>query len=276
MNRSILLRDVDEHTGTNYAEPLAGLRVSWGSILAGTLGLIATSTILWALAAAITLTATNATVSSLTGTLIALWICAMVTTLVGALVGGWIAGYMPGNGNRFLGGIHGFLAWALAFIVVSTAGFGVAGSITRTATNAAVSTASATVQMAGSAVGGAAGGQMKLDTAAVNLLESLGYPPREANSSIATAKADIQRVLRRGVSTGGATGTVRSLANGLVDWTAGLTWSWFGTWFLAGILSVAGGIAASRQVYRRVPPERAVREEEAVPMVPPQVRPQPA
>ncbi len=48
MSRSILLRDVDEHTGTSYAEPLAGLRVSWGSILAGTLGLVAISTILWA------------------------------------------------------------------------------------------------------------------------------------------------------------------------------------------------------------------------------------
>jgi hypothetical protein len=272
MNRSILLRDVDAHAGTNYAEPLAGLRVSWGSILAGTVGLIAISTILWALAAAITLTATSATFSSLTGTMIALWICAMVTTLIGAFVGGWVAGYLPGNGNRFLGGMHGGLAWALAFILVSSAGFGVVGGVTRTVTSAAVSTAGATAQMAGSAVGGAVGGEMKFDTAAVNLLESLGYTPREATSAVASAKADIQRELHKGgVSAQGAGETGLSIANHLVNWTAGLTWAWFGTWLLAGILSVVGGMSASRQVYRRVP---VLREEPTI-HIPP-LTPQPA
>jgi hypothetical protein len=198
----------------------------------------------------------------------------MVTTLVGASVGGWIAGYLRGNGNRFLGGMHGFLAWGLAFLLVSAAGFGFVGSITRTATNATLSTASATMQMAGSAVGGAAGGEMKLDIAAANLLESLGYTRNEARTSVADAKSGIQKVLHGGVATGGATRSARSLANGLVNWTAGLTWAWFGTWFLAGILAVAGGIAASRQVYRRVSPERGVREE-PVPVVP-QMGPQPA
>jgi hypothetical protein len=274
MKQSMLLHDdVDEHTGMTYAEPLAGLRVSWGSILAGALGLVAISTILFVLAAGITLTATNATFSSITGTLIALWICAMATTLAGALAGGWIAGYMPGNGSRFLGGMHGFLAWALAFMVMSAAGLGLAGSVTRTVTGAAVSTASATVQMAGSAVGGAAGGGGKLDAAAVNVLESLGYTTREASSAVAEAKAGIQHELHRGISTGGSAETTRSMANGLVNWTAGLTWAWFGTWFVAGILSIGAGIAASRQVYRRGPAQRVLREEE-VRVIPPSVTPQ--
>src|SRR6476659_5474188 len=97
--------------GHTYAEPLAGLRVSWGSILAGAVAALAVSLLLWSLALAIILSVTHAT--ALRETLVAMGICSVVTTLVGALAGGWLAGYLPGNPNRLIASVHAFLAWGL-------------------------------------------------------------------------------------------------------------------------------------------------------------------
>ena len=141
MNRTTLLNDIDEHDGTTYAEPLAGLRVSWGSILAGALGFLAIALLLWAFAAAITLSATNATVSSLRRTLMALWVCGMATTIIGSIFGGWLAGYLPGNKNRAIGAIHGFLAWAVAFVVMTISGGGLVRALTQATDNAAAADA---------------------------------------------------------------------------------------------------------------------------------------
>jgi len=141
MNRTTLLNDIDEHDGTTYAEPLAGLRVSWGSILAGALGFLAIALLLWAFAAAITLSATNATVPSLKRTLAALWICGMATTVIGSIFGGWLAGYLPGNKNRAIGAIHGFLAWAVAFVVMTISGGGLVRGLTQATDDAAAADA---------------------------------------------------------------------------------------------------------------------------------------
>lgn len=248
MDRARIINEVDEHDGTTYAEPLAGLRVSWGAILAGALATVSVSLICWALAASITLSATDATASSVKGSVIALWICAMVTTLIGAVVGGWLAGYLPGNKNVFLGAAHGFLGWGLAFLLSSAIGFAAIGGMTTATTQATVTTAAATVQAAGSTVGGVAGGPMRLDKQATNLLESLGYTPAQASSMVSSAQAAIQKELGRQPGGPAAATDVRGALDKVINWIAGLTWSWFGTWFIAAILSVGAGSLAARQL----------------------------
>jgi hypothetical protein len=250
MDRAILT-DVSEHDGRTYAEPLSGLRVSWGSILAGALALVAVSTLLWALAAAIILTATNATVHSIKGCLLALWICGMVTTLAGGIVGGWLAGFLPGNRNVLMGAVHGFLAWGLAFVVMSATYFSVIGGVTKTALMTSMTAAASGLETAGSTVGGAAGGNLALDAKAQNLLTSLGYTSSEARSIVADAKSGIQRTIRgheRGEAGPNVGTAARETADTIVDLSAGLAWSWFGTWLLAAALAVLGGIVSVRQL----------------------------
>jgi MFS family permease len=103
--------------GHTYAEPLSGLRVSWGSVLAGAVAMIAVALILWSLALAIVSLATHPTASSFRGSAYALWMCAMATTLVGALVGGYLAGYLPGSTRPGIFAAHGFLAWCVALLL---------------------------------------------------------------------------------------------------------------------------------------------------------------
>jgi hypothetical protein len=246
MDRTVLLNDVDEHDGTTYAEPLAGLRVSWGSILAGALAMITVTGILWALAAAIVFTATNATIASLKGTLIALWTCAMVTTLAGAFVGGWLAAYLPGNKNRVIGAVHGALAAALAFILMSAVWIGSAAGIARTATEATVTAATGAIE----GVGSATSGEAALDRKARNFLMSLGYTNAEAGAMVHDAQIAVQRSLRGGAPpTTGA--SAHDVARTFIDWGAGLTWSWFGTWLLSCILAIAGGLISVGQLRPR-------------------------
>lgn len=268
MDGSTTLDDVYDREGGTYAQPLAGLRVSWGAILAGALAIVAVSTILWALALAIILTATNATFASISGSLMAIWICAMATTLVGGLVGGWLAGYLPGNRSVILGGVHGFLAWGLAFVVMSAMYFGTLGSMTRTAADLTMTAASASVQAAGATVGGVAGGAQPLQGKAVNLLESLGYPPAESRAMVTDAQAQIQKTLRGG--TPAATPTAAAVFGPVINWGAGLAWSWWGTWMVTSALAVLGGIFAAKQLA----PRARRREEEEPPLIVP-VTPEP-
>jgi hypothetical protein len=245
-------------------EPLAGLRVSWGSILGGAVAIVAISMILFALAEAIALTATNASMASLMRTIGALGICAIVTTLIGAFAGGLLAGYLPGNGRLLIGGVHGFLAWAVAFVFASAVALGVLGGIGRTTTQLTTTAA----QTAGSTMGGLAGGAATLDQKAQGILDWLGYTPSESATIIEQGKIDIRRELR----TGGPTRhDARGAINEVIDWTAGLSWAWFGTWFVAALLALGGGILGARRLPRW--PAGRVRP---IPVPPVVVAPQPA
>jgi len=252
---------VEDSRVRTYAQPLSRLQVSWGAILAGAATMLAVSLLLWALALAIILSVTNPSVASLKGSIAAAWVTSIVTTLIGGFAGGAVAGYLPGNPRRLITVTHGFLAWALAFLLAVVAQTAIVGGAVRMVTTVVASTTSAAVQSAGAAVGGVAGAPVQLDQRAVSLLESLGYSRPEAAQMVMSARRDLQDVLR------GRTGQeqaqrageqVRGGLDTLFSWSALYLWLWFATWVATGALSVFGASLVVEKV-RRVPErERAV------------------
>ncbi len=249
-----IVEDIRIGTGT-YAQPLSRLQVSWGAILAGAVTTLAVSLLLWAFALAIVLSATTPTVASLKGSVAAAWITGIVTTLIGGLAGGAVAGYLPGNPRRLITITHGFLAWALAFLVAVAAQTAIVGGAVGAVTNALVSTTSAAVQSAGSAVGGAAGAPVPIDQRLMGVLESIGYSRAEATQMVGSARADLQDLLR------GRTGQAQAQRAGeqvrggldtLFSWAALYMWVWFATWVVTGALSILGASMIVNRV-RRVP-----------------------
>jgi hypothetical protein len=243
-----------------YAQPLSRLQVSWGSILAGAISLLAVSLIVWALCLAIIFSATHASVGSVRGALIAAFVTSIVTTLIGAFVGGVVAGYLPGNPRRLISVAHGFMAWAVAFVLSAFIHVSFVSSVTRTATQVLTATTSAAVQSAGAAVGGAAGGALGLDLKARSLLETLGYSPTEATSMVESARGDLQNVLRgqgpqaRQVQAGAqqAAAQMRGALDTIFDWIAGYMWAWWATWLVAAGLAMGGATLVLERT-RRVP-----------------------
>lgn len=244
-----------------YAQPLSRLQVSWGSILAGAVSLLAVSLIVWALCLAIIFSATHATVASAKGALVAAFVTSIVTTLIGAFVGGAVAGYLPGNPRRLISVAHGFLAWAVAFVLSALLQFSILSGATRTVTAALATTTGAAVQSAGAAVGGAAsGGATGLQQKAVGLLEELGYSPAEAGSMVSSARSDLQQILRgegpkaQQVQTGAqqAAAQARGALDTVLDWVAAYFWAWWGTWIVSAFLAMAGATVVVKRT-RRIP-----------------------
>lgn len=246
-----------EPFGRTYAEPLSGLRISWGSVLAGTVAFLATALILWALALAIVALATHPTAGSLEGSFIALWICAICTTLVGAFVGGWVAGALPGNPRRHIGMAHGFISWGLALILSFLFGVVVLGGTLRTAITAGVTTASAAVEATGAAAGGAAGATSPLSQRAQQTLMSLGYTRDQARRMVTEARGKGAQITQGTTGTNVGAGIKSGLSDigkTVIDYAIALGWSWFGTWFVSLFLAVAGGAAGATRLMRAVGP----------------------
>lgn len=236
----------DERPFVGYALPLSRLQVSWGSILAGAVTTLAVSTLLWALALAIVLTATSATLSSLGGSLIALSILAIITTLIGGFVGGAVAGYLPGNPRRLISATHGFLSWGVAFLVAVMFQLSFVQFMARTTTGAIVQTTGAAVQ--------AAGRPVNLSLRAQSFLEALGYTRAQAAAMIGETRANLQRGIQSGTTATAAASQARDMAQTAINSGALYVWLWFGTWFVAGALSMLGAsavVARVRQVPRR-------------------------
>ncbi len=250
----------EERPVATYAQPLSRLQVSWGSILAGVAAFVGVSLILWSLCLAIIVSATSASFSALKGALIAGFVTAIVMTLIGAFAGGAVAGYLPGNPRRAIAIGHGFITWAVAFALSALLHLAIVAGVTRTAAQAITATTSAAVQSAGAAVGGAAGNPVGLDQKAVSLLEELGYTPNEAASMVASARNDVQQVLRgegpraQQVQTGAqqAATQARGAIGTLLSWTAGYIWLWWATWLVSGLLAMAGAAAVVGRT-RRIP-----------------------
>jgi hypothetical protein len=203
-----------------YAEPLSGLRVSWGAVLAGAVAIMAVALLLWELTLAVTMTATRgAPMSAIAtrNTFVALWVGGIGTTLIGALAGGLLAGYLPGNPSRSIGAVHGFLAWALAFLVSFGVQIFVIGGIVRAASEAAISSAAVEVPSPSMDPEGSPEGMPD------RLPEGPGQAQRDAQKAMTLAH----------------------------DWVAGFSWSWFGTWFAAGVLATLTGASAGRHSRKR-------------------------
>ncbi|APR87608.1 Hypothetical protein A7982_12957 [Minicystis rosea] len=262
IRRAIMARTeeiiAEERPVATYAQPLSRLQVSWGSILAGALTLLAVSLLVWALCMAIILSATSASVGSLRGALIASMVTSVVTTLIGAYIAGMVAGYLPGNPRRSISVAHGFLAWAVAFLFSAFLHASLLSGAARTATQVVTATTSAAVQSAGSAVGGAAGGTVGLDQKAMGLLESLGYSRTEAASMVSSARSDLQQILRgegpksAQVQSGAQQAAIqaRGALDTLINWAAGYMWLWFGTWLVSGALAMAGAASILHRTRR--------------------------
>ncbi len=211
-----LVRDTRESVGHTYAEPLSGLRVSWGSVLAGAITTLAVSLILWALALAIVSLAAHADAHSMRSSGIALWICAMGATLVGAFVGGWFAGYLPGNPRPSLGAMHGFLAWAMAFVLSFAFQFFVIRGVAATAANAFMTgTAIESGEIGGESPGATVPGSVNPNSQVL--------PPAPTSQDVTRA------------------------AHTAIDTMVAIGWSWFGTWAAALLLATGAGAAAARR-----------------------------
>jgi hypothetical protein len=197
-----------------YAEPLSGLRVSWGAVLAGAVATLAVALLLWELTLAVTMTATrSAPMSALVtrNTFIALWVGGIGTTLIGAVAGGLLAGYLPGNPSRAIGAVHGFLAWALAFLISFGAQIFIIGGIARASTEAALAA-----------------------TAAAEAPSPSMDPEGTPEESPMDPQRDAQRAMK--------------ISHDLI---AGFSWSWFGTWFCAGVLATLTAGSAGKSMRRR-------------------------
>lgn len=222
--QDVVVRDSREPFGRTYAEPLAGLRVSWGAILGGAVAMLAVSVLLWVLALAIIGLATHPDAASVRGGVIALWICAMATTIVGAFVGGTIAGYLPGNPRPGLAMSHGFLAWAVALVL----SFAFQLVLVRGVVNTT--------------------GGLLLDTIAA---ESTAM--REEGTNVAPAPPAARGVTPRQYGTippPPAPTHAQEVYAGrvMLDYVTGAGWSWFGTWFVAGLVALAGASVGVRRL----------------------------
>jgi hypothetical protein len=94
-----------------------GPRVSWQGAWSGTITTLSAATILWALALAIIPLAMHPTVGSLRGATIAAWICMMASIVVANFLGGLVASRVRGSPRMGVGLFHGFIAWALTFVL---------------------------------------------------------------------------------------------------------------------------------------------------------------
>ncbi|HEY6459064.1 MAG TPA: hypothetical protein VIY73_02905 [Polyangiaceae bacterium] len=226
-----VIREYPETTGRTYAQPLSGLRVSWGSVLAGTVTTVAVSLILWALALAIVAIAAHPTGASLKGSMTALWVCAMATTIVGGFVGGLVAGYLPGNARPAIAMAHGFLGWALALIISFAFELALARGILATTADA-IADDVALQETAGPGAGtlGPNGGT----TRQLRPLERGPYAgPGEVTQGPPATRA-----------------AVAETGRAALDYVVAGSWSWFGTWLIAGILSVVGAGLGGRRLLR--------------------------
>jgi hypothetical protein len=122
-------------------------RVSWGSVIAGVVTVIAISLLLTTLGTSLGLSLLSPQSDDVVnGADKAVLAWSVVSVVLSLACGGFVAGRLAGAD----GTIHGFLSWATSLLVASVLGFAAAGGILHMAGNAVGATASA----AGSALSG--------------------------------------------------------------------------------------------------------------------------
>lgn len=199
-----------------------GSRVSWGAVLAGAVTMLATTALLTALSIAIISLAMHPSAGSVKGSGVAFWICAIVSTLIGAVLGGAVAGAALRVATPRLAMCHGFVAWGLALIASLAFQLWAMRGTVDAVTDAV------------------AGGMMAEQSGDMS-----ATPPPSEMPEAPGSRAEAMR---------GA-----SIA---IDTLRGAAWSWFGTWFVAGVLAVAAAGLVGR---RRAVGEPGEAEPEIVP-----------
>ncbi len=159
-------------------------RVSWGSIIAGVVTVMAVSLLLTTLGSSLgfsLLSPQSDDVINGAGKAVLIW--SAISVVLSLACGGFVAGRLAGAD----GTIHGFLSWATSLLVASVLGFAAAGGILHIAGSAVGAAASAT----GSAISGLGNAAGKVSDAttdiAQNITDRLGL-----NTQLAAPQADRQ------------------------------------------------------------------------------------
>ncbi|HHQ6628444.1 TPA: CAP-Gly protein [Serratia fonticola] len=146
-------------------------RVSWGSISAGVVTVMAVSLLLTTLGTSLgfsLLSPHSDDVINGADKVVLIW--SVISIVLSLACGGFVAGRLAGAD----GTIHGFLSWATSLLVASVLGFAAAGGILHmagSAVGAAASATSSTVSGLGSAAGKASGATADI---AQNIADRLG------------------------------------------------------------------------------------------------------
>lgn len=132
-------------------------RVSWGSIIAGVVTVIAVSLLLTTLGTSLGLSLLSPQSDDvINGADKAVLIWSVISIVLSLALGGFVAGRLAGAD----GTIHGFLSWATSLLVASVLGFAAAGGVLHmagSAVGAVTSAANSAVSGLGTAAGKAAG-----------------------------------------------------------------------------------------------------------------------
>lgn len=159
-------------------------RVSWGSIIAGVVTVMAVSLLLTTLGSSLgfsLLSPQSDDIINGAGKAVIIW--SAISVVLSLACGGFVSGRLAGAD----GIIHGFLSWATSLLVASVLGFAAAGGILHMAGSAAGAAASATssaVSGPGSAAGKASGATADV---AQNITDRPGL-----NTQLAATQADTQ------------------------------------------------------------------------------------
>lgn len=159
-------------------------RVSWGSIIAGVVTVMAVSLLLATLGSGLGFSMLSPQSDDvINGADKAVVIWSVISIVLSLACGGFVAGRLAGAD----GTIHGFLSWATSLLVASVLGFAAAGGILHMAGSAVGAAASATgsaVSGLGSAAGKASGATADI---AQNIADRLGL-----NTQLTAPQADKQ------------------------------------------------------------------------------------
>lgn len=141
-------------------------RVSWGSIIAGVVTVMAVSLLLTTLGSSLgfsMLSPQSDDVINGAGKAVLIW--SVISVVLSLAAGGFVAGRLAGAD----GTIHGFLSWATSLLVASVLGFAAAGGILHMAGNAVGAAASVT----GSALSGIGSAAGKASGAAGDITQNI-------------------------------------------------------------------------------------------------------
>lgn len=159
-------------------------RVSWGSIIAGVVTVMAVSLLLTTLGSSLGFSPLSPQSDDMiNGADKAFLVWSVISIVLSLACGGFVSGRLAGAD----GIIHGFLSWATSLLVASVLGFAAAGGILHMAGSAAGAAASATssaVSGPGSAAGKASGATADV---AQNITDRPGL-----NTQLAATQADTQ------------------------------------------------------------------------------------